>query len=374
MAYGLGIIKAVREQTEFAIKQLREQMELARYIVFVFLGAGINLTVALGLVVQGVPSLRFEIRSDFIEILTLAIAYLVLGMVYSTITSLSFHPKRIVSPNHIQTVTIPFVATVVVVIILVDPEIIAFVTKIPSWLLVSLVGLLAFFTAAFLLVVMAWIQTPVVRYLVGLNGTKDDMLPAYLLVKAKLSEVLNALNPNVLYALGVGDGREIKRDTHLFATAREHQQQFFVIVCPDSENREWTQIAAISYELDYYGIGKPPRTEIVHKGRINQLKEALKKLAVDSDPPRMLEPASTICHEHALECTESKIMTLTRLPKRHLVTLVGALAMGLIMTGLWHFKLVNMDLLQTFIVFALLAILFDFVPAFGKLKSRLSAH
>src|ERR1035437_267181 len=93
-----------------------------RYIVLVFLGAGINFTIGYAAVLSGmyamVQSPIQTLNTHLPQTATiLAASYFIIGIVYSTSASLAFKPKRIISPLYTQIATAAFVPILVMFVI-----------------------------------------------------------------------------------------------------------------------------------------------------------------------------------------------------------------------------------------------------------------
>lgn len=148
------------------VEKLRRELALVQYVAFVFLGAAIILPMVFTL----------------FDVLILTIAYFVVGIIYPFSISLGFQPKRIVSPIHVQLVTIPLVVAIV-------GDFILRRTSPFNWGFVTGPFIFSALTISSLIVISS-AQTPILRYLVGLNRTMDDVSVASMLIHAKLDEVL----------------------------------------------------------------------------------------------------------------------------------------------------------------------------------------
>lgn len=120
-----------------------------------------------------------------------------------------------------------------------------------------------------------------------------------------------------------------------FRTEEQREQQTYIVVCPDSENRKSTQVVIVSYGLAEYGIAPTIRARNVHALKTKTIKDRLRRLKVVEirREKRKLPPALTVAYENALACTESKILTIAKLPTRY-KAVIACTALILIIIGI----------------------------------------
>jgi hypothetical protein len=297
---------------------------------------------------------------DVVVLGTLALIYFVIGIVYSCAASFSFEPKRFISPMHIQLASIALIVAVSAATIMrTNPPLrwdflgvtLAFIFFIP-FVFLSLVGIL---------------QHSIVRSLVGLTGTKNDVWAASLLVSAKIEDVLAVIRGEELqYALGISREQKIPPDAFLFRTERLADQQHFFIVCSDLESRDSTQVAMASYESSVFGISVPPRAKCVAEMRFGHLREALgANLPVQDQPlEKGLGPAVSEAYRYALDCTKSRIVR-GRLTATHFIV-AGAVSIFLVTTAYWTYGMLEQrEYISSLIVLAI-AIVFQLLPRIAR--------
>lgn len=107
-------------------KKMESEGTTIRYIVLMFLGAGINFTVGFVVMFSGITALIQSpvqtLTSTLPQTVSLLVTcYFVIGIIYSTSASLSFYPKRIVSPLYVQITTAAFFPILVAFIIVTVP-------------------------------------------------------------------------------------------------------------------------------------------------------------------------------------------------------------------------------------------------------------
>jgi hypothetical protein len=329
---------------------MRKQGILAQ-IAAIFLGASISSAIGFWLVTE-------VVRAEPYASVLLVASYVLFAIFYSVGASLTFQPKRFVSPTHIQIVTAPMMVMVVIDTI--------YRTSRLAWdpFQVGYVIILGA-TLFFLVIVADTFLSPAARYLVGLLGTKDDLIITQYLVHAHWTKVLAEFTDrDFQYALHITEQEEIRRDMWLLRTHKDSVQQMYVVICPDSEDRKLTQVVVVSYELAEYGIAPTTRARATHELKTKSIIDRLRKLKVVEvkQKKRNLLPGLTIAYENALACTESKILTIGKLPTRH-KAIITATALILIVVGvLGYLGRIGPDFAETAILFIGIALVFEFFP------------
>lgn len=300
-------------------------------------------------------------RGDVTSTAILLLAYNLFVIAYSVGASLTFQPKRFVSPAQIQVLVTP-----IIVILILDLIYRRGFVAIPNWdAFVSLYGILLAATMFLLLVVTYYVLSPTARSLVGLLGTKDDLLVKQFLVHAPQTKVLGVfIDADFQYALQITEQEEVRHNIWLFRTDEEHEQQLFVVICPDSENRDLTQVVVVSYELADYGIAPTTRARAVHELDAKNIKQRFQSFRVDEVKlgKSKLMPALAIAYESALACTESKILAIAKLPTRHKAIIVGTAFILVLIGILGWFGKISPDVTESALIFVGIAMLFEFFP------------
>lgn len=341
--------------------KLRAKTSSLRQIVLIFLGVGINFSAGLGLmfsslsVLASSPSVLTQQATLATQAIVLALNYFLIGVIYSTIASLSLHPKRIISPIYTQILTASFVPILIAFLLVTQGQY-------PN-LLTFTVAMLGYFTLSLIIFLAVGIgQTPIVRYLVGLNGTKEDTLSFGLLIDAKLKDILKILrNEEVQYALDIGYERKISNKAFVFRTNPDYQDQFFISVVSNSDDENKTFLAGVLYEQTYYGISKVLQNHLSDM-KLYELKKALQNANISFSEDNSETSALRLACVYALRVTESKLLIFRSLPFHLKAVGLGISLMTVLMLVLWYFKYITIDLFETFLVFAGLAVLFDFIP------------
>jgi len=353
-------------------KKLEAEEATIRYIVLVFLGAGINFTIGLAVMISGITALiqsPIQTLSSTLPQSTtlLATCYFVIGILYSISASLTFRPKRILSPLYIQITTAAFVSIVIMFVFMT----VSFYPPI-DLVVGSIVALVLFLFSLMIFFVAGIGQTLVVKFLVGLNGTKENVNSFGLLINSKLENVLKVLNSSDFQEALLLDRRE-KRKTGehscVFRTPRAARQQLFIAIIEDPNDNEKTQLATVSYRQTYYGIMK--LGHLVEDQRKRTITSALKKAGLTFSSDNTDSLARLMAYTHGLSITESKLLTLRSLPPHSKAILIGLISMILIMTAIWQGNCITFEMYETFLVFAVFSILFDLLPLLRTKRKKL---
>ncbi len=330
--------------------------------------AEIIAALALGGVIMSGIGLWFMIevlRQDALATLFLAAMNVLVTVAYSTGASLYFHPKQFISPTLVQTITIPIFAILIIDLFLRRPVFFLPNGDWTTFLALYLVELSA--VSAFLLATSYYILSPAARYLVGLIGTKDDLVYSQLLVHTDFRHVLATLiDPDFQYAFGIDQQEEVRANLWLFRSdPYELGAQGVVVVCPDPENKGRTQVVLVSYELASFGIVPSTRVKTMHQIDLDTLKTKFKDYKLDDERKlgeTKLLPALTVAYESALARTEPKILAIKRLPTKYKAVIVATGIMLIAIGVLGWFKVITPDGTQSGLIFTGIALVFEFIP------------
>jgi hypothetical protein len=343
-------------------QKLRSEISNVRYLVLVFLGAGINFSVGFGVVLSSLLALVQNPTQTLLSqaalpasVAILVFSYFIMGTIYATVVSLAFHPKRIISPLYIQIVTSAFVPILIVALQLLQP-----LTDLVETAFLAL----SYFAISFVMFFVAGIgQTAIVRYLVGLNGTKEDTSTFRLIILDKLENVLKVLRSDEVQEVLELDRREeqkVREHARLLRTSRTATKQFFIVVASDASDSNITHLATVSYSEMFYGVTKSGY--LLENEREHVIKHALRRAKMKFTPDASDSTAQSIAYIHGLAVTESKLLSLRSLPPHTKAILGGLIVLAFIMTLVWKVGYVTSEMYESFLVFAALSVLFDLLP------------
>lgn len=302
-------------------------------------------------------------QGDMVAIVILAATYILLTVAYATGASLYLQPKQFVSPTLIQVIAIPISTVLIIDLILRRPFFAG-----QDWAsFVSLYAVLLAAIATFLLTSSYYALSPITEYLVGLTGSSDDLCVSQLLVHAPHHQVLaEFIDPDFQYAFGIDEQEEVRPNVWIFKTdPKELGNHRVVAVSPHYENRKFTQIVLVSYELAHFGILPSSRTKLLHSMDLQTTKTRLKRFKIDDDKrlkKTKLLPALTLAYETALSCTEARILAVGRLPAKFKAVLVATVLLAVLIGILGWFGKITADSTQSGLVFTGIAIIFEFIP------------
>jgi hypothetical protein len=288
----------------------------------------------------------------------LVACYFIVGIVFSTSASLSFHPKRIVSPLFVQIITSGFfgiLAAFGVSTTNVNPPI--------DFLTAAAVTFLLFIFSLVLFSAAGIGQTMVVKYLVGLNGTKEDTNTFRLTINGKIEDVSKILaERSVREALSLDENRDIisGKNCRCFRTPLGARQQLLIAIMEDASDPKKTHLATVSYKQTFYAIMKSG--DVLEEQRKETIKAVLLKggygFSEEDDNLR----TQSIAYRHGLSVTESKLASFRSMPPYSRAIAVGLILMVVLMTAVWKWNYITFELYETFLVFAGLSVIFDLSP------------
>lgn len=355
-----------------AYKKLESEASIIRYVVLVLLGAGINFTIGFGVVFSSLtalvqsPSQALTSTGLPTSVAILVVCYFIIGIIYSTSVSLAFQPKRIISPLYIQITTSSFVPILIVYLLLTVPSTIAV-----DWSAISGIAIFLFLVSFLMFFVAGIGQIMIVRYLVGLNGTKENINSFGLVINGKLEDVLKVLKSDgsqeALY-LSKRDERKTGEHSFVFRTPRGTRKQLFIAIIADPNDNKKTQLATVSYVQTYYGIMKTG--DLIKEERKHTIKSALEKAGMTFSDDETDSLARYMAYDHGLSITESKLLTLRSYPPYSKAILVGITLMAIIMSALWKVGYITPEMYETFWIFAGFAVLFDLLPLLRTERRR----
>jgi len=344
-------------------KVVSEAFSDPRQVVLILLGAGINFSIGFGLFSSGIYALIVSqggvlLTSGIpIQVSILTIVYFLVGAIYSTAASLALRPKRIINPIFVQLVTGSFVPVLVFYLVILAVPLISIGLAVFVAFITFLLALAMFMSAGLG-------QFLLVKYLVGLNGTKNDTRSSTLVLDSKLERVLEVLDTGPVHT-AFGTELQMRKDNFkIFRTNPKASEQFYLLVMGDSQNGEKTQLATVAYRLGLFGI-TVGEGKVLDEMRSNALRQVLSDKGIvvsDGDATDAL----TRAYDYALEPTRTKFFGL-RSESPHLgFVLVGIVLMFSLTTVLWKLGILPLDLYETFLILSGLALLFDFLPLIGR--------
>jgi hypothetical protein len=342
----------------------RNRSILSQFII-IMLGAGVNFSVGFILIIGSLNALiasqggvLFQSGSLPSQVSILAGSYFLIGALYSLIASLTQKPKLIVNPLYIQAVTASFIPFFVFYLILQLGISTSFVDAMLDALGVFFISLAMFVSAGLA-------QLLLVRYLVGLNGSKEDTRWMTLVLHARLEAVLKVLKTQDVYtAFRISLQRTRKNKLIVLRTNYNANEQFYLLAMKDPKDENKTQLATVAYKQGFYSISAGG-VQVLDEMRKSELQRIFERAGIrysDEETPEALFEAYNI----ALEPTQARLLTFKSV-EPHVKYISGGIAlMFTVMTTLLLTKYINLDLYESFIIFGGLSLLLEFIPLFSR--------
>lgn len=352
-------------------KELSKENALIRLIVLTFLGAGIQII----LIVFSIWQFTFQIRTSpqpFADVTPdpiILLTYFVLTIAYSVGASLSFHPKRIVSPLYIQ-LTAATLLTIIIAYAFMqfEPPI-----QDPTFIQ-NLIAMMAMLYM--LLGLTGFAQTEIVRRIVGLNGTEEDLDRKTFSINASFDIVAPIISRDSF--LNLADFRITKRTREfliLQSKLRTFEKLVFALI-PDPTDQHKCILATVAYELRYYHIAKTEDASEMRNMVVSHLKEKLRNLnpSYSVSNHNLDDVASVRVRNIALSDTQSKLVGLKDIPRYHLFAMVATAIVFIVMTAAFIVNVIDRDLYVSSLVIIIIAVLFEFAPLLKEARSSRSVE
>lgn len=353
---------------------MKREDTLIQQVVLIFVGGGLNtlLMIFSLLEITRNPDVVFSNTGQIPFITTspeLTISYVGIGVIYSIATSLSFTPKRIVSPLYVQITT----ATILVTIIYAN----IFINTAPVLTDNFLGGTIAIIMTIYgILSFLGFLQRWIVKKMIGANGTKENMDYQTYSVNAKFDEIRKTItDKQFLYSHNFIQKGKFN-DRIILQTRNSSHEKHTMVVVPHPEIQNCSILCITSYVIQYDWLRKPTTT-YERESLIGTLQRLLKspvdsidvKFDVDSDD----KVCTNIALSQSLEVTASPFNKVRNYPKRHVIVISLLLIIGLIIEGLhiYNDKIVSSDTLVNSLVFIIIVFIADIYPT---IKERIQSR
>ncbi len=355
------------------IDVMKREDTLIRLVVLIFVGGGLNTLMLIFslLEVTRNPNILFSNTNQIPFITTspeLTILYIGIGITYSIATSLSFAPKRIVSPFYIQITT----STILVAIIYSN----VFITSSPTLTSDFLGGTLAVILIIYtILGVLGFLQGWIVRKMMGVNGDKENIDYKTFSINEKFDEIKEIIIDRQFLYDNDFILKKQSNDLVTIQSKNDSYEKHVLVLIPDRENQNTSILCITSYEIRYDWLKKPKTTFQRESliGIIRQVLKSNKKIEVNFEIIGDNEIATNTALSQSLNITSSPFAKVRNYPKRHVVVIGLLLLIGSIM-GVIHIyndKIVSNDTLVNSLVFIIIVFIADIYPTIKeKFQSR----
>lgn len=335
--------------------RLKQEDAVIRLLILTFLGVGLHL--AFLLVITGLPG-PSPAKLD-VKIQLFLITYFAIGIPYSVAATLSFTPKRIVSPAYIQ------IATAVILIIGLSffyyfNEEFLNVEEISKKLSIGVL------TVTFLLLALVgFFQTEIVKLIVGLNGTENELNRRAYKINADFEIVKELIQQKSFLHLANFHVKESDNFLIFESRLRPFRDKVILVLGHYKQDEFKTSLATISYEYRYHSIEKSDNAIRRTNSIICELRNALKDINSNfvCDDDSLDNEASIHAKKIALAPTLPKIVSIKYIPRHIFAAMLGTAALFSIMTyGRFFGNFINNEIYYGSITVIIISAFFEFIP------------
>jgi len=327
--------------------------------ILIILGGLVNTPFLLYILYSIFPSLLIFIRIPLLlpnNIIVLSIVYFFLGIIYCTSATLLSRPKKIISPIYTQFVS--FVLLYLFVIV--------------RMYYIGIAGNLYLFNASILLVLILSLssafglaQTPLLRFLTGVNGNREDLNIKSFTVNARIDSLSSLFQQlEVAKALNIKGSKRLDSGIiYQLDNAADKVKKILILRDPDYEGR--TQVAIAQYKIGYFAIERLKEDE--SNAIIRPLELALQHANYEVLEGYEASVAEEILSRESLKATEPALVSWDSLHGYEKTTLISLSAIILILFLMWYF--VQLSVIYFYLLLSLFgsSLLFFFIQ-FGLKK------
>ena len=357
---------------EETIKKWKEQQSIVRLIIFTFLGGVIQFLTAFpffwDFLITPIEELSKRNPNSLPPLLDSPYfvgLYFGITMIYSIATSLSFPPKRIVSPINIQMITWGL-------LLLIIP--LAITYRFPNYP-ITLESVITLSTYLFMIAAgFGLAQTIFVKFLIGMNGSKDDLIRDTFGINTDFETVKKTLQSrsfkDVFYFKTpikfIG-----KRDVFVMKSDLNTSEEILIVLKPDITDEESCSLSVVSFESKYYQIQQTSRMKQKHEIVLNELKKRLGNKVHFTDKD-LDNDISEFAADIALGRTNNRLEHLRELSAFNKAALIGLGTLFGIITYLrYGVNQLNQDSYISISIFILIAVVIDLLPRFTRTRTEL---
>jgi len=361
------------------LEVMKREDTLIRLVVLIFVGGGLNtlLIVFSLLEITRHPDVLFSNTGQIPFITTspeLTISYVGIGIIYSTAVSLSFTPKRIVSPLYVQVTTATILVTIIYSNILVNnpPALTDSFLGGTIAVIMIIYGILSF---------LGFLQGWIIKKMIGVNGSKENIDYQTFLINLKFEEVRKTITDRqFLYNHNFIQKGKFT-DKIILQTRNSSHEKHTLVVIPHPEKQDYVILCITSYVIQYDWLRKPTTT-YERESLLGTLQRLLKSPTDDAvdvkfDTDVDDKVCTNIALSQSLEVTASPFSKVRNYQKRHVIVISLLLIIGLIIEGIhiYNDKIVSSDTLVNSLVFIIIVFIADIYPTIKeRIQSREVSH
>ncbi len=311
--------------------------------ILIMLGGLVNIPFMLYILYTVFPSLLLLIRIPVLlpsNLIVLSIIYFFLGIIYCTSATLLSRPKRIISPIYTQFVSFALIYLIIVV----------------RMHEMGISGNLFLFNASITLVIVLSLssafglaQTPLLRFLVGLKGNRDDLNLKSFVVNARIDSLSTLFQQfEVAKALNIRDSKKL--DSGIMYEVDSTQDRVKkIIILKDPDNEERTQVAIAQYKVGYFAIERLNEDEA--NATLRPLELALQHAGYEVFEDSKATLAEEILSRESLGAIAPALVSWGSLQGYKKTVLISLSAIILILFMMWYF--VQISVVYLFLLLSL---------------------
>lgn len=263
-----------------------------------------------------------EFQAQFASV---AIGYFVLTIVYCTFISATTRPKIVVSALHIQIVTTAFVIFIIsATFVIYNPT---FATEqarsntISNIMLISMV-----------LVVTGLLQQLLVRELLGLTGSKEDMDKQTYVINTSFERVSRQMTNNAFLKRFLLSKKVEEKEFLVILTKRQAITDQILILMPEDNDGTRCVLTIISYQILFDTFFKTEAARNEREAILGTLERALRiEKPTNTIENRALDYEESLkqAYYYALKPTEAKLASLRDIPARFAYSIIALIVIGI---------------------------------------------
>lgn len=334
-----------------------------RIIIVILLGVTINVLIVSPSLLSIVNEVRSTGKSPNMQFSPgLSIGYFLVSTSYCIVASLTFKPKRIVSPFLIQAIT-----ALIITIFVVGAAVFSGAES--STFLQNLVG---FFFITWLFIPMAGaIQLRIVIFLIGWN-LKDLNVKSFTINSEYqiIRQILESSTFQETFQL-----HRTKSANHVMLVSDKSSKDKQVIALTKGFNEsEESVLDIVSYQIQNNTLRKTAYATEVSE----TIAESIHAKLIKRNPKSAMVPteprigSSNIAYSQVLKTTQSPIVGLTVMPRRYVLFLLGLTGIIGTLVYLYDVQVINLEIFVSTVVLVLVTIMLELIPFVkeGKFKKE----
>jgi hypothetical protein len=352
--YWASIMNPMESLSEMTEIRLRRQDYELRHWMLIIIGAIIEIFILIPIVS---PFFNGLLQPAGQLIFLYAALLAVLTFLYSLTASLAFSPKRIVSPLLIQMMSavgiILFILTTQLRPILLSQyavEGISYMTVLGNIIVFGILGLP-------LLAVLGFVQTELVRRLVGLNGGLDDIGRKTYVLPVAYDKVRDVLTDEVFYSAYDLPKPKEEKGFLIVETSRSSTYQIIMVLRMKDETS--SILSTATYEKKYYSI---IRSKLFEGIRDKIVEDIAEKLSIKAEVRETSDPATVKAAKLALGITETPLASMRNIPRFYVVALILTAFVGIGLTVYFYVFNHDQNLYISSLVLIAVAVIIELLP------------